>query len=437
MRTKTGPPVKEDRKNNYISSNPKRRTKNLFKLFNEVITCIAFALDLDEHENLFHAWRVTILATRLAEKVNPESYDYTYYAGLLHDIGCIGLKDHLTYYPTLAKQLSNPLIKDHPYKGAEMVRLIPGLFPSADLIFQHHERYDGKGYPIGLKGDAILPGAQFLRVSDAFDLWLRNQGRPQRRNGESAPPSFIDFYKSFGNGASREFSEDILFSFLDLLRDDHLYHAILRKENLSLLLQQTAGGLRGIELRPNVDLVGTALNLFAEIIDAKHTYTQGHSKRVTEYAMALALALGLPHDEITKIKWASLLHDVGKVAVPQKILDKPGPLTQKEWRVVKKHPVLTVEVLNMISAFPGFAEIAGCHQERYDGKGYPNRLKGEEIPLGARILATADALDAMTSSRPYRPTWTFKEALREILKESEKHFDPKVAKTANLIFGSN
>ena len=141
-----------------------------------------------------------------------------------------------------------------------------------------------------------------------------------------------------------------------------------------------------------------SITTIANTIDAKDGYTQGHSKRVSEYSAALAEELGMSDEEVQNIRSVALLHDIGKIGVPDSVLNKPGKLTREEYHLMKQHPVMGGEILKDISMIQGVDIGAKYHHERYDGKGYPEGLKGEEIPFIARIIAVADAYDA---SIPY------------------------------------
>ncbi len=182
------------------------------------------------------------------------------------------------------------------------------------------------------------------------------------------------------------------------------------------------------------DVMGTALSIFSQVIDAKHAYTFGHSRRVSKYSLLISIGMNLPHDEVTKIKWAGLVHDLGKVAVPSSILDNAETLSTEEYALVKKHTTITEEILEMVSCVKDLAPIAGAHHERFDGNGYPRMLKGKEIPLGARILSVADTFDSLTSTRGYRSARTIPNAINEIKNNSHTQFDPNVVEAAVAIF---
>jgi|Deesub1362A_J573_1020465.scaffolds.fasta_scaffold00004_34 putative nucleotidyltransferase with HDIG domain/PAS domain S-box-containing protein len=165
---------------------------------------------------------------------------------------------------------------------------------------------------------------------------------------------------------------------------------------------------------------------FANAIDAKSHWTKGHSERVARYAAEIAKEMGLREKEIETLKTAALLHDIGKIGTYDVILDKPEKLSPEEAALVKQHPVKGVEILTPIKKLQDILPIIKHHHERIDGKGYPDGLKGEEIPLSARILHVADSFDSMTADRPYRPSPGREYAISELKKHSGTQFDPQV-----------
>ncbi|HKY31803.1 MAG TPA: HD domain-containing phosphohydrolase [Candidatus Polarisedimenticolia bacterium] len=170
----------------------------------------------------------------------------------------------------------------------------------------------------------------------------------------------------------------------------------------------------------------TTLEALMEALDTRDTETQGHSRRVSEYTVAVAREMGVQEPELTQMRWGALLHDVGKIGVPDAILRKPAALTPEEWIEMRKHPELGRRILAGIRFLEGAVPIVYCHQERYDGTGYPRGLKGDQIPLGARIFAVVDTLDAMTMNRPYRKALPYERARQEVIKFSGQQFDPAV-----------
>ncbi len=161
-------------------------------------------------------------------------------------------------------------------------------------------------------------------------------------------------------------------------------------------------------------------------LDAREHETSDHSQRVVRYSIALAKKLGFPEREMPDLGRGALLHDIGKIGVPDAILLKPDELDPAEWEVMKRHPQIGFDILRSIDFLRASAEVVLCHQERFDGGGYPRGLEGDEIPMPARIFAIADTFDAMTSDRPYRKALSPEEARREIARFSGTQFDARV-----------
>jgi putative nucleotidyltransferase with HDIG domain len=165
---------------------------------------------------------------------------------------------------------------------------------------------------------------------------------------------------------------------------------------------------------------------WSHAMDLRDKETEGHTQRVTELTILLAKAMGIKDKEILHIRRGALLHDIGKMGIPDHILLKEGPLTDEEWTIMRKHPLLAYEMIQPIRYLHQSLDIPLAHHEKWDGTGYPRGLKGEEIPLVARIFAIVDVWDAVTSSRPYRKAWSKKKTLAYIKEQSGKHFDPQV-----------
>lgn len=169
-------------------------------------------------------------------------------------------------------------------------------------------------------------------------------------------------------------------------------------------------------------------NVLASAIDAKDEYTRGHSHRVAEYSEKIAREMGKSEEECKKIYYTALLHDVGKIGVSDRIITKNGKLTDEEYEIMKQHPVIGSQILSSVKDYPYLGIGARYHHERYDGLGYPDGLKGEEIPEVARIISVADAYDAMTSNRSYRSAFPQQDVRDEIVKNAGTQFDPDMAK---------
>jgi len=189
----------------------------------------------------------------------------------------------------------------------------------------------------------------------------------------------------------------------------------------ALTFQELLKSQRELEAAYDLTLWG-----WAKAVELRDQETAGHTERVTELTLRLARALGVPEEDLEHIRRGAILHDVGKIGIPDSILLKPGPLTEEEWAVMKKHPVYAYEWLSGIPFLKKALEIPYCHHERWDGSGYPRGLKGLEIPLSARIFAVVDVYDALTSDRPYRKAWPREKALAYIQEQAGKQFDPEV-----------
>lgn len=222
---------------------------------------------------------------------------------------------------------------------------------------------------------------------------------------------------------------------VEAINECHLFQYILKPFDPERLCMVVESGIKKYEMTTSkTQLVCDLSELFyktiksiAYALDAKDSYTHGHSMRVTLYSLALANALGLSDELREEIETAGLLHDIGKIAIPEKILLKPGKLTEEEYDVIKTHPELGEKLVHSIGKLKLVSNWLKSHHERYDGKGYPDGLVGEAIPISARIIALADTYDAMTSDRAYRKGLTHEMAIDEIKRCSGTQFDPGLA----------
>ena len=203
------------------------------------------------------------------------------------------------------------------------------------------------------------------------------------------------------------------------LRVRHLLDLIRLQRDLHAEVEKKTREIEGL----SIHIVQT----LAEAIDAKDTYTKGHSSRVAEYSREIARRAGYTTEKQEEIYMMGLLHDVGKIGVPNAVINKPGRLTDEEYDIIKTHPGRGAKILQNIEEMPKLAIGARCHHERYDGRGYPDGISGEDIPEEARIIAVADAYDAMTSNRSYRGVLPQDVVRSEVEKGSGTQFDPKFA----------
>jgi len=213
---------------------------------------------------------------------------------------------------------------------------------------------------------------------------------------------------------SREPRGDDWYSFLDTL----VTQVAIALDNATLVenLQRS-----NAELRIAYD---TTIEGWARTLDLRHADTEGHSRRVTDLTVRLAERMGVRGEELVRIRRGALLHDIGKMAVPDDIFLKPGPLDDDEWEVMRRHTTYAYELLSPIPFLQSALDIPYCHHERWDGTGYPRGLRGEQIPLAARIFSVVDVYDALTSDRPYRPAWSRDRALAYLREQAGTQFDP-------------
>ncbi len=395
------------------------------KTVNELINIITYITDIEEDKKIYHSWRVAILSAKIADdESTPKKLKDIFYAGMLHDIGGVGFPYHIIHYLQRNDKTSRNILLSHPIIGAQLVSGMPQMADAAKLILDHHEWINGQGYPRAKSGNSIAVGAQLIRIADTIDILLQSGTRYTLKGLRDRMSANV----------GKEYAKPLFDSSFDILKQNRFFSKICRRSNVPEIFKDMQNKIGPIHIPQKIDAIGTTLEVVSQIIDMKHPYSSGHSLRVSRYAIAIALALNLSHDEITCIKWAGLIHDIGKLRVSRRILSKRSSLTSGEYKKVKEHAHFTGEITSMIPSLKVIVPIASGHHEYFDGSGYPVGLKNGQIPLGARILCICDAFDAMTSNRPYRNPLTPEAACREITRFSGKQFDPDIAKLALPLF---
>ncbi len=410
----------------------------------EVLAALSFALDLTEGQTPGHSLRTCLIGMRISERLGLSVGDRSdlYYALLLKDAGCsshaaqvfallggdrterggssrvdwvnylkaarFGLAHlapgsswlerarRIAAFARLGPRVANELVETRASRGAEIVCRLgfgPGV---ADAVRALDEHWDGSGQPKGLSGDRIPMLARIMCLAQAIEVYTTLDGAGAalrvaiQRGGKWFDPALV--------AVAVEYEHE-----LNRLRG--LDGSALKSE-----AQDVEPGDTALLAGPGA-LDRIALG-FAEVVDAKSPFTAEHSYRMSDLALRIAQRLGYDHAGMASLRRAALLHDIGKLSVPNSILDKPGPLTAEEWEVVRLHPYYTQRILLHIRGFKQIAHIAAAHHERLDGRGYYRGLKAAQIPLGSQILATADMFDALTAERPYRPALPEETALR-------------------------
>jgi HD-GYP domain-containing protein (c-di-GMP phosphodiesterase class II) len=365
-----------------------------------------------------HHARVAVLATRVASHLRVDRLG-AFYAGLVHDVGLMGIGPS-DLWRNMEEQANRPLLRAHPIIGAEMLAETPELFHLAPMVLDHHECINGHGYPRGKSGAEIDIAAQILRFADTCDALLREQGSPE----------IMSFLHAVRSRATSEVSSLVADAGVEVLGEPGFYAQITDPRDVEFLVQSALHGVASDDMVTSEAELTGLLELFASVADTFAMDRVGHSRRVANLAVLVAMAMNLEPDEVARIKWAALVHDVGTITVPKNLLDKPGHLAPNEMALVRDHAVATERFIAPVRGLEEIARIAGAHREAFDGSGYPQGLAGRDIPLGSRILAVCDTFDALTSHRPYREARDTTLSVDILIKGSGALFDPDVVDAA-------
>ena len=232
---------------------------------------------------------------------------------------------------------------------------------------------------------------------------------------------------------------------LEIFHRQHLSPDLEWTNFLETLAGQVAIAINNAKLYQSLQYANLNLSLaydrtlegWAHALELRDRETEGHSQRVTEMTVQLAMRLGIRDEELVHIRRGVLLHDIGKMGIPDHILLKKGSLTDEEWEIMRRHPIYAFNMLSRIEYLLPSLDIPYCHHERWDGTGYPRGLRESQIPLAARIFAIVDVWDALRSDRPYRDAWPDERVLEHLKKQSGTHFDPQVVETFLTIWHPN
>jgi putative nucleotidyltransferase with HDIG domain len=408
----------------------------------EIISAMSFALDLTEDAVPGHSLRSCLLGMRLAEEcgLRADQRASLYYSLLLKDIGCssnaarmcaiVGGDDRALkagakledwtrpHKPSVAAlkllwhqavpgtsaparvarilkiglnqhRNNEEMIRLRCDRGSEIMYKLGMGHLAAEAVRGLDEHWDGSGYPERRKGEAIPLLARICAVAQHLDVFATERGPEaalsilRERSGRWFDPALVKAAESlhrrrklYAGATSTGDHEQTRVAVLDL--------DPATQEQLSA---------------SRIDVICEA---FADVVDAKSPFTFSHSIGVALVASGIARKVGLPQERVQLVRRAALLHDLGKLRVPNSILDKHGPLNDAEWSAVREHPALTRRILERIPAFHELAAIAGEHHEKLDGSGYPDRRRAEELSLESRVIAVADVYSALTENRPYR-----------------------------------
>lgn len=257
---------------------------------------------------------------------------------------------------------------------------------------------------------------------------LEDREREPFLKEEFIPKDFLDYY------GIPLIADSKLIGVLEILHRSRLTPDGNWLRFLEIMAARAAVAIHTIQLYDNIqdsheellEAYELTIEGWSKAMDLRDKETENHTRRVTEMTLRLAETFGIPEEQLVHIRRGALLHDIGKLGVPDQILLKPGQLTAEEWKIMRRHPELAYEMLNPIEYLRPALDIPYCHHEDWDGRGYPRGLKGEEIPLAARIFAAVDVFDALTSDRPYRAAWSVTKTMAYIREQAGKRFDPRV-----------
>jgi putative nucleotidyltransferase with HDIG domain len=434
----------------------KRRAAPLLRA-SELLGALSHALDITEGQPEGHCVRATWIGIQVGEALNlpPHELRDLYYTILLKDLGCssnaarisaLYLTDDLAFkhdhkvigdsFPQVLRfvlrhtgpnsglverlqgvlnialhggEISRDLIATRCERGADIARKLRFSETVADGIRNLDEHWDGKGKANGNAGQAIPLGARIALLAQVVDVFHSTGGR-EAAIGEVRLR------------CATWFDPNLVFAFERVAAAPGFWEMLASPGIEDVVFALAPARIaRAVDER-YLDDVAAA---FAGIIDAKSPYTAGHSTRVADYADTIAIELGLPDGRRRWLRRAALLHDIGKLGVPNTILDKPGKLTEAEWRTMRGHAAMSEAILSRIVVFEALAKVAGAHHERLDGKGYPRGLTAPRIPLDARAMTVADVYDALTAKRPYRDAMPSAEAFKIMGREVGTAFDAK------------
>ena len=271
-------------------------------------------------------------------------------------------------------------------RGAEIARQVGMSEATAQAIRSLDEHWNGEGYPDGHAGHDIPLLARIMNISQTLEVFATGR----------TPAAAVDVIHE---RSGTWFDPEIVRVVRGLKKDDSLWLKVLSNDAREYSVQMEPG----LAVAAPPERIDDLCHAFAEVIDTKSPYTYNHSLGVSRAAVEIAEGLGLSAHTVTLVRRAALLHDIGKLSVSNSILEKPGPLTPEEWKIMRLHPVYTRLILQTISGFEHLAFVASAHHERLDGSGYPDGLAADELPLTARIICVADTFQAITEDRPYRP----------------------------------
>ncbi|MEJ8553573.1 HD-GYP domain-containing protein [Tepidibacter sp. Z1-5] len=373
--------------------------------FNDFLMSISTVLDFIEIDILSvetnHLKRVAYVSLKLAQYFDltiKEQIDTVSFS-ILHDNGLTQtLLDNKVRYDNLKEFYLRESFKEHCIIGERNIRSFPFLTKHKNIIKYHHETYDGKGF-FKVKGIDIPLIAQFIAFADYIDFVFK-----YKKVDDEKKEKLIKYIKEQKN---KRFNPKIIDAFLKISNKDGFWES-LRDDNIEDSLKSE---VPSYEQKMDIDEVLKIMNIFSKIIDSKSQFTQKHSDGLAEKIHIMCESYNYDHNEKMKLVIAGKLHDIGKLAIPIQILDKPKKLDDEEISIMKKHSYYTHKCLSNIDGFDDVARWASNHHEKLNGSGYPKGLKADELDFNSRLVACLDIYQALTEERPYKKPFSHKEAI--------------------------
>jgi len=367
--------------------------KNSMSVLN-ILLSLSDAMDLAGPELVNHQLRTAYIAWEMVQAASLSDADkeQIFYAALLHDIGAISVEEK---YAILASRAEE--IEEHCARGELLLSKLPWLSDAAVIVGRHHREWRDFHQPID---DPFVMGSQIVFLADSIERMIDRNLYILHQNREIT--------SKIVQKTGQDFHPDVADLFISLADREDFWLDLTSKRLYSLLLH--SGPVRRFEF--NLDNLYPIAETFSNVIDFRSHFTATHSAGVSSTASTLARIYGLSETEVAYMEIAGLLHDLGKIAIPNSILEKPDKLTREEFAVIKSHTYYTYAVLNSIQGFHEIAEWSAFHHEKLDGSGYPFHCRSSDLSLGARIMMVADIFTAVAENRPYREGMSEKEVLR-------------------------
>jgi HD-GYP domain-containing protein (c-di-GMP phosphodiesterase class II) len=352
-----------------------------------LLLSLSRSLDFSHPGIMDHHRRVAYIALNLGIKagLSEKELKELFKATIIHDIGAINYQDKI-----MLKRFEIEHPWSHCERGRDFVSGIPDFSSVAPVIYSHHDHWEG-GNPSGLTGDEIPLHSRIIFLADRIDVLINNQQHIlEQEKGIMQQIALL---------SGKLFDPELVALFAELEQQESFWLDLVSPWIDECMLKLIPPSLTSVKR----EHLMTLARLFARVVDARSSFTYRHSVYVGQVCGVLAKTAGLSHDDCYLLQISGLLHDLGKLAVPDNIIEKPGPLTKNEFSIMKQHSYYTYWLLSFILPDEKVPYWAGYHHERLDGNGYPFKKTASELDLPARIVAVADIFTALREDRPYRP----------------------------------